>query len=538
MARIMARTPVIALDYAERHKAVPKELLIDYGTGNIYVVSKDDKSVIFDITSKIFEQLENMSGDNIEITIEGIGTVNLTQIINELRQDIADSVQVIETGEDIHYIGRENILDNKSITVVNRNIQLQGFSSAEKHMIPRKSSDGTLEWINMPMYPDSGTGGAPDVIPPSNPDNGSITEVYLIEPVNDKLYLRASRRQKSINIDRNCIVVLPRVLDNFSEVEWYVMTNSFAPMLKFTSNVVWANVTTTQPKENSHQVYKFKTWDAGENWLAELVQYNRAANEETIDIKYLEENYFNKTEIINNHYTKEEVDQRIDEINTLDPSNYYSKQETHDRYYDKQQVDDIIADLDFETVDLTNYYNKQEVDSKIDRIPTVNPENYYNKEEIEAGYYNKVQVGNMIDEVKGEIPNVDEFITRTEVSNNHYNKQEVDNKIADIVVPDVDLSGYVTDVHLTENYYNKGEVDELVASIPPSNGEGGTIDLTNYYTKRQTDDKFMNKTELSENYYNKQEIADKHYDKEQTNELISWKTGGMVQSKLPKNKKR
>ncbi len=43
---INSRYPVIALDYAEKDKAVKKELLVDYNTGNIYVVSATDKTII------------------------------------------------------------------------------------------------------------------------------------------------------------------------------------------------------------------------------------------------------------------------------------------------------------------------------------------------------------------------------------------------------------------------------------------------------------------------------------------------------------
>ncbi len=276
---------LIALDYInERHKAVEKELLVDYDNGNIYVVSKDDKSIIIDITGKIKEQLESMTGDKIEINIEGIGTVNLTEVIKKLQFDIQNSVQVVSTGEDIHYVGKENVLDEKSLEVVNKRIQLKGFSSAETHMIPRKGVNGELEWINMLLVPEDrpnnpGNGGSGDIIPPGNPDDAQSLSVTILEPVNDKIYLRASRRQKSVNVSKNCIVVIPRVLDQFCEIEWYVITNDFAPLFRFSNNILWSDVTDTQPRVNSHHVYKFKSWDAGETWIGEIVHYNKVASE-------------------------------------------------------------------------------------------------------------------------------------------------------------------------------------------------------------------------------------------------------------------
>lgn len=564
MARINARTPVIALPYSERHKAVPKELLIDYETGNIYVVSADDKSVIFDITSKIFEQIENMSGDNIEITIEGIGTVKLTEIIKQLQLDIANSVQVIETGEDMHYVGRENVLDSKSVDVVNRNIEIKGFSEAEPLMIPRKGTNGKIEWVNMPMVPDHGQSGNGDIIPPGDPDDGQITDVFLIEPVNDRLYLRPTRRQKSINIDKNCIVILPRILDTFSEIEWYFVTNNFAPMLRFTNNVTWANVTDTQPKPNSQHVYKFKSWDAGENWVAELVHYNKSANEVTVDVKYLEENYFDKDHIGANYYIKPEVDQKIKGINTIDPSNYLNKTEMEEKYYDKRQVDTIVehipgSDLSgyvTQTELAKNHYTKPEVDTKIDGISIFDPDQYYDRTTIEANYDNKSQVADLIKGVENKIPDVSEFVLSTDLVKNHYTKPEVDQKIADI--PEPDLSGYVTDTELATNHYTKPEVDAKISEIvPPEQDLTGyvkqidledgyynktevedrissinAVDPVNYYNKTEMDEKYLDKTKIESNYYDKNTIDSQHYNKTEVDDKISW-TIGSVQSKLP-----
>lgn len=386
MKTIMARTPIIPLSYSEKHKAQPKELLIDYDNGNIYVVSATDKSIIFDITAKIYEQLENMSGDNIEITIEGVGTVKISEMLKNLQQDIKDTVQAIETGDEIVYVGKENVLDGKSLNVINKKIQLKGFSAADPHMIPRKGKNGDLEWIEMPQLPDIsvGVGGTNP-----NPSDGEITEVFVIEPLNDKLYLRASKRQKSVNLNKNCYVILPRVLDVYSEIYWYVKTNSFSPLLRFTDNIVWANASETQPRPSSHQVYKFVTLDSGETWLGEVTHYNVASNDNLVNISYLEENYYNKEYVDNNIYDKKEVNDRITSINTLDPSDYYNKTKTHEIFYDKEQVDILIDEVEPVPVSLENYYNKQEIDNKFYTKTIINQyvqsldDKHYDKDETE-----------------------------------------------------------------------------------------------------------------------------------------------------------
>lgn len=334
MNRVYSRAPVIALDYSERHKAKEKELLIDYDNGNIYVVSKDDKSVIFDITAKIYEQLESMKGDNIVITIEGIGEVNLTEILKQLQQGINDSVQAIDTGKEANYVAKENILDNKSLVAINKTMQLVGFSEADALMMPRKGKDGALEWIEMPQIIDPGSSGGgstypPGVIPPSNPDDSEKGECFIIEPVNDKLYLRASRRQKTLYLDKNCKVILPRTLDEFSEINWYLISpKDFQPLLSFGINVLWDDMNNTQPKANSHHVYIFKSWDYGETWFGKLEHYNRvlappeADTGDVVSKEYLEQNYYDK--------------------NYIDDS-YLDKNQISDEYYNKPEVDDMVS---------------------------------------------------------------------------------------------------------------------------------------------------------------------------------------------------
>ena len=57
------------------------------------------------------------------------------------------------------------------------------------------------------------------------------------------------------------------------------------------------------------------------------------------------------------YYTAEEVDEKIAEIPTFDPTNYYNKSETDALLNDKADVSDLP--------DMTNYYTKSEVDTKI-----------------------------------------------------------------------------------------------------------------------------------------------------------------------------
>lgn len=334
---VQTRVPVIALDYSKKHLRQKKELMVDYTNGNIYIVSAESKEKIFNVTEKIYEQLQYMEGNNITVIIEGIGEVNLVELIEQIQANIRDSVQAINSGEETQYVGKENIIDNRSLQSVNKVLQIYGFGGADVHTIPRKGKDGNIEWIELPQWndpgniPGGGTGegsGDGDIIPPSNPDDAFNSDVWILEPVNNKIYLRASRRQKTEYLNQNCKVILPRTLDTFSEINWYVSTSADHELyLSFGSNVYWDNMENIQPRVKGHHIYVFKTWDKGETWFGKLEKYSKVYGDTDddvvlVDIDYLEENYYSK-----------------EEINTY----YLDKNQLGDEYYNKKQIDKKLS---------------------------------------------------------------------------------------------------------------------------------------------------------------------------------------------------
>lgn len=116
-------------------------------------------------------------------------------------------------------------------------------------------------------------------------------------------------------------------------------------------------------------------------------------------------------------------------------------------YYTKDEVDDLIDNIDVPDVDLSNYYNKSEVDGLIDAIPETDLTNYYNKSEVDG----------LID----SIPETD--------LTNYYNKSEVDALIDAIEIPESgSTSSNVVSFSATRYYYYK------LFSI----SAGGTVNLT------------------------------------------------------------
>lgn len=375
MSKLFGRMPIIPLSYSEKHKAQCKELMIDYETGNIYVVSADDREIIFDITSQIKDKIDKLDGNKIEIEIEGVGIISLQDILNELNSNIENTVQAISI-DDTVYIGKENVVDNNSLEVKSRFVQIKGFYEADEFTIPRKNNKGELEWVNGLEF------GGGDCIPQNEELDGIMNKVDIIEPSNGKLYLRASKRQMSENISLNCIVELPTILDNYSEIEWYVKTNSFLPIFKFSDNVVWRNIeelvqVSSRSVEPAHFLYTFKTFDRGQTWLAEVFKYNISANKsEYITEEYLTSKYDDKDQTLDKFYTKSDVDNLISKLsnNLIHPDmiNYYTIDQIQDRYYNKTSIDGKVYDKDqingmlsnLNTKVETEYYNKIEIDSK------------------------------------------------------------------------------------------------------------------------------------------------------------------------------
>ena len=119
------RIPVIPESYDNRQRAVCKELLVNYDTGDIYIVSKDDPSVLIDVTNKIKESIKNIEGANIEVTIEGIGTINLQELMKQMNETAKSSLKAIPTGDSIKYVTDKAVLDNKSLEINHKANKIQ-----------------------------------------------------------------------------------------------------------------------------------------------------------------------------------------------------------------------------------------------------------------------------------------------------------------------------------------------------------------------------------------------------------------------------
>ena len=136
------RIPIIALDYSSRQLAEKRELLVDYKNAKLYVVSAEDKTVIYDITEKIIETFRE-SGDisNFTVNIEGVGIYDLGTIITQL---FNSKIDLIEDKEFVYYTPTASF-DNMSLAAYDRQASLVNFPTAPDRTVPMKES-GVLVW--------------------------------------------------------------------------------------------------------------------------------------------------------------------------------------------------------------------------------------------------------------------------------------------------------------------------------------------------------------------------------------------------------
>lgn len=285
----LGRTPIVLLGYDNRHKAVERELIVNYTTGELYI--RQDGQLI-NITTKMINTINNIGSDMV-VNIEGIGKLKLNKILLDLIQNKLKCVHATPYNDDINIMRAVTELDSKSIEQTEDKIQVTGFGKASENCIAIKR-DGKLQWadfgelIQLPGLTEED---------PIDGLKGSIVDIY---PIDNTIYLNASRKQKSTNIKNLVSVVLPQTLDGYSRIDWCLETNNEAPTLSFSDNVIWkdGDSTIVQPIADSFHVYIFETWDNGRTWLANMYAYrtNYTHTNSTIDEVYLRNNIYYKHE--------------------------------------------------------------------------------------------------------------------------------------------------------------------------------------------------------------------------------------------------
>ena len=149
----------------------------------------------------------------------------------------------------------------------------------------------------------------------------------------------------------------------------------------------------------------------------------------------------------------------------------------NEQFLDKRGTDHLIDELKAYidgiatgNIDLSNYVTKSELQAKLDALDiNIDLSAYATKEELTQAI-NSIDLSSYAK--KTEIPSLEGYVTETELNAKGY------------LTEHQDLSAYAlkTEIPSLNGYATTEYVDNAIANVP----SGGNVDLSNYYTKAET----------------------------------------------------
>ena len=149
----------------------------------------------------------------------------------------------------------------------------------------------------------------------------------------------------------------------------------------------------------------------------------------------------------------------------------------NEQFLDKKGTDHLIDELKAYidgivtgNIDLSDYVTKEELQAKLDALDiNIDLSSYATKEEL-TNAINSIDLSAYA--LKTEIPSLEGYVTETELNSKGY------------LTEHQDLSAYAlkTEIPSLNGYATTEYVDNAIANVP----SGGNVDLSNYYTKAET----------------------------------------------------
>ena len=149
----------------------------------------------------------------------------------------------------------------------------------------------------------------------------------------------------------------------------------------------------------------------------------------------------------------------------------------NEQFLDKRGTDHLIDELKAYIdsiatgdIDLSNYVTKSELQAKLDALDiNIDLSSYATKEEL-TNAINSIDLSAYAK--KTDIPSLEGYVTETELNSKGY------------LTEHQDLSAYAlkTEIPSLDGYATTEYVDNAIANVP----SGGNVDLSNYYTKAET----------------------------------------------------
>ena len=209
------RIPVIALDYSSRQLAEKRELLVDYKNAKLYVVSAEDKTVIYDITDKIVQTFKE-SGDISDFTVEVecLGTYKLGDVISKIYLARIDLIE----DKEFQYNAPTTSFDNNSIAIYDRQASLVNFNTANDRTVPMKV-DGYLQWKNFDIETlNERVAAIEAAAPPDESEFAKFRERLAAVEATDALYKDLPNMKTQISSNTANILSITNELTKFNEL--------------------------------------------------------------------------------------------------------------------------------------------------------------------------------------------------------------------------------------------------------------------------------------------------------------------------------
>lgn len=274
------RIPIIPLPAELKHLRAKGEIIIDDNERKILFVDREDGEIIHDLTSWIISHIDNINGDLIQITIEGIGTILLNNIIKEILNKIDERTIEAEDMSEVSFYFPKGDIDMISLKPNMNKLEISGFLNAEDNSVPIKS-DNKLIWTNLSdLIGDGGnnSGNGGDNSGVGNDGETSIDlaygNVYDIIPQNQILYLIISKRQQSRYLSGNYLVILPKSIYSYISIEWNIFTNDEYLTLTYQDNIFFNKEEFNNFKPNTRYHLSFVSHDKGKTWICDIKEYN------------------------------------------------------------------------------------------------------------------------------------------------------------------------------------------------------------------------------------------------------------------------
>ena len=263
------RFPIIPLDYKDRNIAHKKELLVDYDTGRLYVVSADNKSIVFDVTEQILNVIgSEVKGDNIAINIDSLGKVNLKKFILDLKNNSLHTTPLQGKGAVSTFA-----YDFKSISNKDNIVQMHNFWNAKPGQVPTVDSNGILVWSEL----------------------GSFYSVIHVEEDPTGVYVLSNRYNES-TVDSNVVFKLESD-QPYAIISWKVVSGDTKPNIELAPGfeIVKEYESDLNMPANSTFIFEFETFDGGQTWYERVKKY--IPGNDIVSVDYIEEHVYNKEEV-------------------------------------------------------------------------------------------------------------------------------------------------------------------------------------------------------------------------------------------------